>query len=97
MPFCQKNALFGHRPLYPYTCAHLNIHIDKNNPFFNVILTNAAVKSVLRSDLCPFLLRPPTDPVCGPEAGVHQAALQDRPALPVPLHLPVLHRQLQLR
>lgn len=39
----------------------------------------------------------PADPVRWPKAGVQQAPLQDRPALPLPLHLPVIYRQLQLR
>lgn len=46
------------------------------------------------NDWSPFLS---ADSVCGPEAGVQQASVQDWPPLPLPLHLPVLHRQLQLR
>lgn len=42
----------------------------------------------------PFL---PADPVCRPKTGVQQAPFQDRPTLSLPLHLPVVHRQLQLR
>ena len=57
----------------------------------------ALLKSVSSTYLHPLSAPHPTDPVCRPEAGVQQAPLQDRPALPVPLHLPVLHRQLQLR
>lgn len=40
---------------------------------------------------------PPADPVCRSKTGVQQAPLQDRPTLPLPLHLPVVYRQLQLR
>lgn len=37
------------------------------------------------------------DPVCGGQAGVQQVPHEDGPPLPVPLHLPVVHWQLQLR
>lgn len=45
----------------------------------------------------PFLFFTTANPVCGGQAGVQQVPHEDRPPLPVPLHLSVIYRQLQLR